>query len=279
MSLPWSEIGTVAEREARMSGLPGLNGGPADALRHIIATAELRRRFGAVAAFVVADGNETRGQIAGHARASTLMDRTNNAIGMEIGATARTFEDVVRAARAAIAAGTRVNGSNSDGSPMWLKPAQWAEATPRTAVVIAAELQAMDAWQPSTAPISTYPAGGFDRRFVPGVSMRRDMEREYLAVLAEVPPEKWSEDDARAVIRSSTYTDSRSPERQVWQTRVAAYFTAKVEREAAQDTTALPTVEPGTCAATVTVRGYRRAGRNGPIEVSGHQRGNSCAAP
>jgi hypothetical protein len=35
-----------ARREAERSGLPGLNGGPGDAYRHLLITGEIRGRFG-----------------------------------------------------------------------------------------------------------------------------------------------------------------------------------------------------------------------------------------
>jgi hypothetical protein len=98
----WTSANLAARREAMLSPLPGCFDGPADAYRHIIGTAELHRRFGFATAYGIATGNEIYGTHwaeAPHER--RRMDDHNSAIGLEIGATARTCEEVVRRARAA----------------------------------------------------------------------------------------------------------------------------------------------------------------------------------
>ena len=50
-----------ARDTAVASGLPGHISGPNDALRHIIGAAELRRRYGPVAALAILEANEFRG--------------------------------------------------------------------------------------------------------------------------------------------------------------------------------------------------------------------------
>ena len=57
----WRSVSEAASREAMASPLPGYNDGPADAYRHIVGTAELRRRFGFGTAYAIATGNEVLG--------------------------------------------------------------------------------------------------------------------------------------------------------------------------------------------------------------------------
>lgn len=93
--ISWHSVEDAAEKEALESDLPGYYEGPADAYRHMIGVAELRRRFGFDIAFAIAHGNEILGfhrrrlrrgprDIDGPARE---MDEHNNEIGLEIGAT------------------------------------------------------------------------------------------------------------------------------------------------------------------------------------------------
>lgn len=51
----------AATRSADGTKLPGHISGPNDALRHIIGAAELRRRYGPVAALAILEANEFRG--------------------------------------------------------------------------------------------------------------------------------------------------------------------------------------------------------------------------
>jgi hypothetical protein len=106
-------VRAAAQFEARSSALPGLAEGPADALRHIIGAAELRRRVGLAAAFAAVEGNELLAVTDGGTRASVVMDRKNNFIGLEIGADAEIFDEVVERARAAIQAGIEAGGNRA----------------------------------------------------------------------------------------------------------------------------------------------------------------------
>lgn len=59
----WRSVGDAASAEALASPLPGYFDGPADAYRHLVGTAELRRRFGFSTAYAIATGNEVLGTI------------------------------------------------------------------------------------------------------------------------------------------------------------------------------------------------------------------------
>jgi len=60
----------------------------------------------------------------------------------------------------------------------------------------------------------------------------REAEAMRLRELETVPPEAWSDEDVRAVIRSRPYQDSRDPTRRAWQARVREHFEARLAREA-----------------------------------------------
>jgi len=113
--------------------LPGCFDGPADACRHIVGTAELRRRFGFAIAYGIATGKEIYGTHWAEAPSEMRrMDDHDNAIGLEIGATARTDEEVVRRARAAVDAGMARGGDGADGTPQCLPASRWGEPRGRS---------------------------------------------------------------------------------------------------------------------------------------------------
>ena len=127
----WRSVQEAAEAEAAASPLPGFYDGPADAYRHIVGTAELRRRFGWATAFGIVTANEVLGtHFRSHPAHLRRMDDHNNAIGLAIGAEARSYEDVVRLARAAIDSAVSAGGSGADGTPVWL-PQGWTEPRAR----------------------------------------------------------------------------------------------------------------------------------------------------
>lgn len=86
--------------------LPGHIGGPNDALRHIIGAAELTRRYGPSAAFVILEVNELMGnRYDKQSDADEAMDHHNNAIGIELGRGAKSYEEIVERAKALVAEG------------------------------------------------------------------------------------------------------------------------------------------------------------------------------
>jgi hypothetical protein len=95
------------------SQLPGREAGPADAYRHIMWAAEMTRRFGEERAREMLGLHELEGELLGQADDDTAMDASNNEIGVQIGIGARTYEDVISAARKAI------SGSAADGGGAW----------------------------------------------------------------------------------------------------------------------------------------------------------------
>jgi hypothetical protein len=194
----WASVEQAAEAEADRSPLPGYYNGPADAYRHIVATAELRRRFGFAVAYAIVTGNEVIGTHGKEYRAELRqMDDHNNAIGLAIGATARTYEDVVRLARAAIDAATERGGTGAEGTPLWV-PTGWREGRDRPA----ADRRLPVSWPdhiPSLAgyrfAAERYGLGRIERAGTP-----RQREAAWLERLADTPPVEWSEADVRAVI-------------------------------------------------------------------------------
>jgi len=89
---PVSVINRINENisySAKQSGLPGVRNGPADALRHSMAMAELTRRYGSHIARGVGVANEISGAVKAVAKGEmpawreTLMDLGNNERGID----------------------------------------------------------------------------------------------------------------------------------------------------------------------------------------------------
>jgi hypothetical protein len=117
-----------AYEEARNSGLPGLEQGPANAYQHLLISGELWRRLGPIvgpmAAAVHELGNDVRGD---QTIEAAEMDQHNNSlVGREWPAFG-TWEDVVRWARAEILESAPRNGDGEEGRALWLdkEPADW----------------------------------------------------------------------------------------------------------------------------------------------------------
>lgn len=266
----WRSVARAAEAEALASPLPGYFDGPADAYRHIAGTAELRRRFGFGVAYGIATGNEVLGT---HERNQPLelrqMDDRNNAIGFSIGAEAKTYEDVVRRARAAIDAGIARGGDGSDGTPRW--QSTWGEPQRRPAAERTLPTQRHD----GIPSAGNYPFGA--ERF--GVNRAnqavtpRQREAATLERLRDTPTSEWSEADVRAVIGSQAYLNSWAPDHKAWRARVQQYFE---ERTSGADATPTSSTEEKTCGGAASVRAYTRAGPSGSIHVSAHSRTIPC---
>lgn len=110
----------AARAEAGKSSLPGGGGGPQDAYRHLLVTAEIARTKGEKAARAYAYLNEVQSEARfAQSKADRRMDDHNNAIGFEIGKTARSWEDVVRLAREKILEAARHGGDGKDGRVIW----------------------------------------------------------------------------------------------------------------------------------------------------------------
>jgi hypothetical protein len=166
-----------AHDEADHSGLPGQHHGPADAYRHILGIAEATRRYGPLPAYAAGEWNE---RFVPDAPASTAMDRKNNEIGLRSGRSAKSRDDVVRMARAEIAAGYSAGGEGDAGTAVWLSPERWkSKETPLPE----------DNWPP---------------RWKDDVGSRAER------VLA-LPVEEWTEEDVRSVQRSRIYWKNGDP--------------------------------------------------------------------
>jgi hypothetical protein len=162
-----------AENAAAASGLPGWHNGPADAFRHIVASAEATRRYGAPIALGLGEGHEYRGNREGQPHDEAEMDRRNNAIGIGIGAEASSFDEIVSRTKAtfvdAAAGGTR-------DVPVWLAKDRW-------------DGDSRDVEPDERRRISAWAAD-------PDVRAARSLQR---------PVEDWDTDDVRAVQSSSIY--------------------------------------------------------------------------
>lgn len=161
MQSVWESARTVAADEAMHSWLPGYYNGPADAVRHIIGAAELRRRAGVGVAWLVVNGNEWFGEASGHGPELTAMDNANNAIGLAIGAKARSFAEVVLMARQAIEQGIAKGGSGEGGTPVWLPSQHWREPRMRTDVASPGQLE----WRQREPGGGHYVFGGIEHGF------------------------------------------------------------------------------------------------------------------
>ncbi len=257
----WRSVREVAEEEALASPLPGYGNGPADAYRHIIVTAELARRFGYDAASWLAWTNEMRGT---HGPsdyrqdpAGRPMDDHNNAIGLDIGRRARSYEDVVRMARAAIQLGIEEDGSGQEGVPMWLPASQQSEGRKRRE-----RFPVLPADWAETISLHGYTYG--DERFSARRAFRDGTREEREAAVRErllaTPVNEWSREDMRAAMRLPAYRNGSDPEHRAWQARVREWF--EVQEEA--------------CDGVAEVEAYTRQGPNGPVHVSAHRRAVPC---
>lgn len=277
----WQSVREAAAEEARLSDLPGYFEGPADAYRHIVGVAELRRRHGHATAFGIAQGNEILGfherrlergprDIDGPARE---MDEHNNEIGLEIGAAAHTYAEVVRRARAAIDSAVANGGSGADGTPRWLDPGKWDEPQARRGphrtipVTWPSDIPSLDAYRFGDERFNHDPA----KR--PGTPRYR--EATLLERLADTPTSEWSEEDVRSVIRSTPYQNRAAPGHETWQARVRAYFEERAQRDG-DGQGGSRRERDDACGGVATVRAYTRRGPSSPVEVSSHSRTVSC---
>jgi hypothetical protein len=267
----WQSVQDAAEKEARDSPLPGFFDGPADAYRHLVGTAELRRRFGWAIASGIANINEVFGtHVSGHPPELRQMDDHNNRIALDIGADAKTYEEVVRRARAAIDAGIARGGDGSDGTPKW--QSRWTEPIRRPAAHRPLPVR----WPDGIPSAETYRFGAekfaFFREIDPGMTPRQ-RETATLERLRDTPTSEWSEADVRAAIGSRPYLNSSAPDHKAWQARVQQHFE---ERTREADATDASFTEEEACGGVASVRAYTRSGPSGPVQVSAHSRTIPC---
>lgn len=192
-------IRNKARDEAVDSGLPGHISGPNDALRHIIGAAEAVRQHGeAGAAALIA--NEIRGSYygdgaGGQTAADRAMDDHNNPIGVLIGKTAKSYEEVVERATAEIVKGIENGGSGKDGTAKWLDPSQWktgnGEPDPR----------------PIPENFGKPPQSG--EASGAGDSGGAEPRAARVAAILAKPGRDWTDEDARVVMNDPRYWDSR----------------------------------------------------------------------
>jgi hypothetical protein len=267
----WRSVEDAASAEAWASPQPGYYDGPADAYRHIVGTAEARRRYGFGTAYALATANEMLGTHAdGHPPAPRQMDDHNNAIGFSIGADAKSYEEVVQRARAAIDAAIARGGDGSDGTPRWLET--WSEPRRRPAGERALPVQ----WPDAIPSARKYPFGAeqFSANRPAHTMTPRQREAATLERLSELPTSEWSEADVRAVIGSRHYTNSSAPEHRAWRAHVQQYFEERTRRSGTGDDTSQ--TEEKACGGVASVRAYTRAGPSGTVQVSAHSRTVSC---
>jgi hypothetical protein len=264
-TLPITE---AARLEASLSGLPGYNDGPADALRHLIGAAELRRRFGWSFAFAATTANEIEGQEKGQAFASDWMDMENNWIGMRIGAQARTFADVVNLAQRAIADAIPAGGKDRRGA-VWRDREFWSDgrsALPETLL----------RWRPSGPQSRDYAFGAESFRLEGRQMTPREAEEALMARLTKTPVADCTYDDVRAVIRSRPYSSGSDRFRPVWQAKVREWFQQREAERSHQERRGARAGTDDSCGGTVDVSAHTRQTRDGPVQVSAHTRTVVC---
>lgn len=113
-------IPSQAINEAAWSNLPGKDGGPYDAYRHVLWLAEMTRRYGEPIARMVAAFHEVDGVVHGQSAKRYFMDQANNELGISLGKDAQSWGEVVERARALL--NSSLNGS---GPVVWLPQEEW----------------------------------------------------------------------------------------------------------------------------------------------------------
>jgi hypothetical protein len=250
-----------ARREARSSGLPGLARGPANAYQHLLISGELLRRLGPVVGPIAAAaheaGNDTRGdQTSFDAR----MDHHNNGIVASEGPAFKTWEDVIRWARAKIEESALRNGDGEQGRALWLE-------------------KQIPGWRPDFrgVPMTPIEKSGPEHRFgahVAGAEPSDAPERSAAAHPLERPVETWSEQDVRMVLNSSAYLEPGHAKREQAQRMIRAWFERRFGIGPGRPVRGGEAVaRSGGC--PVPVRAHTRQG--GKIEVETHCRAAPAA--
>lgn len=154
------QVRDFAIDEARLSGLPDQDQGPADAYRHLVGVAELSRRAGPLLAAAMAERNEWESKEAmlrayldgrpvapSNTPAAWRIDRHNNLLAVGIGATASSIEEVVMRARTMMEQAIQTpGGSGAGNTPAWRPSRFWSDGS------------SLADWSPASWPdISTAP--------------------------------------------------------------------------------------------------------------------------
>jgi hypothetical protein len=200
LGLSAKAIHQKATDEADNSGLPGHIDGPNDALRHIIGAAELVRQHGESIGKAILEANELDGSYnrgaANQSRDGAAMDRHNNPIGVLIGRTANSYDEVVERTTAEILKGIENGGSGKDGAPKWLDPSQWKtiKGEPDKAPI-------PDNWnRPPQSGAATGDEGNAEPRAMS------------VGAILKKPGRDWTDEEARFVMNDPRYWDSRRKE-------------------------------------------------------------------
>ncbi len=188
--------------EAGTSGLPGEHNGPADAYRHILLAAELTRVHGEKTARGILENYEAHDRRQPPDEAD--MDRHNNEIGIEIGNGAKTWNEVVEAARKKIMEAVRDDGRGVNGGAKWFIRSMWSGGKD----------QPIDL-DPARPPAEN-PYGGEEHRF------KRRSDRGGDAF--DKPVADWTEDDVNAIQTSRAYRDTRHPDAEMVHAKVREWY-------------------------------------------------------
>lgn len=167
-------------QDARRTSYPGATNGPADAYRHLVGIAEMRRRYGFLVARSAGKLNELDVSDYGASQESdSQMDLKNNEIAEKNGAIARNFEEVKAMAHAEIRAAAIEGGTGKNGTAVYLAPNTWDGDRGRETILV---------WPPRDLADSS------------------EVER----ILGK-PTDLWTAEDARKVQQDSIYRKSTHP--------------------------------------------------------------------
>ncbi|MGH6917406.1 MAG: DUF6973 domain-containing protein, partial [Geminicoccaceae bacterium] len=218
---------TPAIKQSVDSQLAGRENGPADAYRHLLWGAELTRKFGPDVARTILERHEIQGDLStrvglgSQSPAAAAMDRHNNVLAVEIGRTARTWNDVEQGARGVVQGSS---GDGSDGGAVWLPESQWSShpKDPTTGEELPPEnwdWPEID-WEGGSVesnPLYRYPYGGEEHRHEPAIDDPRAI-LDPAGPASDINPlsrpvASWNEDDLRRVMASPAYWQPSHPGR------------------------------------------------------------------
>jgi hypothetical protein len=257
-----------SRREAERSGLPGLNGGPGDAYRHLIITGEIRRRFGPNLARRAAAAHEVVNALTGSQTDQDRdMDNRNNGLVADAPEFA-SYEDVVAWARGKIIEAAPHNGDGQDGRAFWYN-------------------KQPSGWRPDFTDVSITPIekGGPEHRYDADEDDAPPAEPSPHASMSPAPLSRpvasWTEDDVRTVMSSPAYLVPQHPRRREAARKVRAWFERRFGTgPVLVDATGRAVRDAGTAAGSagacpVAVRAHRR--KRGKVAVGAHCRSRPAA--